>query len=133
MTIASSAPIAKRLAGMAADIHQLVPGAEVRLFGSRARVEARPDSDIDLLITAPDDWLATRDRFTLLADLWGAVAQPDLLRICIEESFGKIARFAPTQTHFEPQATPQPQAGTDVTPASGATAVRKPRWWRRRA
>ena len=78
MTVASSAPIAKRLAGMAADIHQLVPGAEVRLFGSRARGEARPDSDIDLLITAPDDWLATRDRFTLLADLWGAVAQPDL-------------------------------------------------------
>jgi hypothetical protein len=35
-------------------------------------------SDVDLLITAPDAWLAQRDRFALLAELWGAVAQPDL-------------------------------------------------------
>ncbi len=63
---------------MAAQIHQLIPAAEVRLFGSRARGQARPDSDVDLLITAPDAWLAQRDRFALLAELWGAVAQPDL-------------------------------------------------------
>ena len=42
---------------MATSIRQLIPGAEVRLFGSRARGDARPDSDIDLLITAPR-WLA---------------------------------------------------------------------------
>ena len=63
---------------MAAQIRRLIPSAEVRLFGSRARGQARPDSDIDLLITAPDDWLAQRDRFSLLGELWGAVAQPDL-------------------------------------------------------
>lgn len=63
---------------MAAHIRLLIPAAEVRLFGSRARGQARPDSDIDLLITAPDAWLAQRDRFALLAELWGAVAQPDL-------------------------------------------------------
>jgi hypothetical protein len=28
------------------------------------------------LITAPDAWLASRDRFALLADLWGAVGHP---------------------------------------------------------
>ncbi len=30
---------------MAAQIRQLIPAAEVRLFGSRARGQARPDSD----------------------------------------------------------------------------------------
>lgn len=71
-------PIEQRLADIARGIHALIPAAEVRLFGSRARGEAHPGSDVDLLITAPDAWLAQRDRFSLLADLWGAVAQPDL-------------------------------------------------------
>ncbi|MEB3208961.1 MAG: nucleotidyltransferase domain-containing protein [Synechococcus sp.] len=56
------------------------------LFGSRARGQARPDSDIDLLITAPDAWLAQRDRFALLTELWGAVAQPDLSVVLVLHS-----------------------------------------------
>ncbi len=78
MDTGTAAPIEQRLAVMAADIRRLIPAAEVRLFGSRARGQARPDSDVDLLITAPDAWLAQRDRFALLGELWGAVAQPDL-------------------------------------------------------
>jgi predicted nucleotidyltransferase len=78
MVTSAAPPIDQRLAAMAAQIHQLIPAAEVRLFGSRARGQARADSDVDLLITAPDAWLAQRDRFALLAELWGAVAQPDL-------------------------------------------------------
>jgi uncharacterized protein len=31
------------------------PGARVILFGSRARDEARPDSDLDLLVIEPDE------------------------------------------------------------------------------
>lgn len=31
------------------------PGAKVILFGSRARDEARPDSDLDLLVVEPDE------------------------------------------------------------------------------
>jgi predicted nucleotidyltransferase len=42
---------------MAAEIRQVIPAAKVRLFGSWARGDARPESDVDLLITAPDDWL----------------------------------------------------------------------------
>ena len=33
----------------------MVPEAEIILYGSEARGEARPDSDIDLLILLPDD------------------------------------------------------------------------------
>lgn len=78
MTLTPAPAIEERLAGMAAAIRRLITDAEVRLFGSRARGEAGPDSDVDLLITAPDAWLASQDRFALLADLWGAVAQADL-------------------------------------------------------
>ena len=46
------------------------------------RSDPPPDSNgrsvIDLLITDPDVWLAQRDRFSLLGELWGAVAQTDL-------------------------------------------------------
>ena len=61
MSLAPAAPIEERLTGMASAIRQLIPAAEVRLFGSRARGQAGPDSDVDLLITAPDAWLAQVD------------------------------------------------------------------------
>ena len=49
---------------IAAEIQAAIPGAEVRLFfGSRARCTERPDSDLDLLVTVPDDWLAAYYRF----------------------------------------------------------------------
>ena len=59
-----------QLQQMAAEIRQEIPGAEVRLFGSHARGEARADSDIDLLITANDGWLAQHNRFEILGRLW---------------------------------------------------------------
>lgn len=94
MTQAPVTSIEERLSGMAAAIRQLIPAAEVRLFGSRARGEAGPDSDVDLLITAPDAWLASRDRFALLADLWGVVAQPDLSVDLVLHSRSEAARRA---------------------------------------
>jgi predicted nucleotidyltransferase len=94
MTIAPAPPIEQRLLGMAAAIRLLIPAAEVRLFGSRARGEAGPDYDVDLLITAPDGWLASGDRFALLADLWGAVAQPDLSVDLVLHSSSEAARRA---------------------------------------
>ena len=42
-----------QLRAMAAVIRAEIPEAEVRLFGSRARGEARPDSDVDLLVVMP--------------------------------------------------------------------------------
>lgn len=37
-----------------------------------------PGSDIDLLITAPDDWLVRHHRFRVLNDLWGRLALADV-------------------------------------------------------
>jgi len=47
---------------IAAEIEAAIPGAQVRLFGSRARGTARPDSDLDLLVTVPDGWLDSHSR-----------------------------------------------------------------------
>ena len=47
------------------EIQAAIPGAEVRLFGSRAQGTARPDSDLDLLVTVPDAWLASHSRFEI--------------------------------------------------------------------
>ena len=67
----------EQLREMAAAICTEIPGAEVRLFGSRARGEARPDSDVDLLITVPDAWLARQDRWDVLDRLRWQLSGPD--------------------------------------------------------
>ncbi|MBW0166741.1 MAG: nucleotidyltransferase domain-containing protein [Vulcanococcus sp.] len=78
MTASNAPSIEQRLPAMAALIHQAIPGSEVRLFGSRARGQAGPDSDIDLLITAPDSWLQSHHRFEVLNALWDQLAQADV-------------------------------------------------------
>ena len=63
-------PLDPRISAVAASIAAAIPEAQVRLFGSRARGTARPDSDVDLLITVPDPWLADHDRMRVVGDLW---------------------------------------------------------------
>jgi len=53
---------------------------KIFLFGSRARGEARPDSDFDLLLVVPDD--ASPERLTsrmAYERLWGTGADADVL------------------------------------------------------
>ena len=76
---ATTAPsIETRLPLLAAAIGAHIPGAQVRLFGSRARGNASPDSDIDLLITVPDIWLASHDRWLTLSELRRRLAMVDV-------------------------------------------------------
>lgn len=98
-TTAPAASIEDRLAAMAREIQAVIPGAEVRLFGSWARGTARPDSDIDLLITVTDDWLAGHDRYLMLDRLrWrlsGPVQPVDLLLY----SHSQVSRSINLQSH----------------------------------
>jgi predicted nucleotidyltransferase len=60
---------------MAAEIREEIPEAEVRLFGSHARGDARPGSDVDLMITVSDDWYAQHNWFDVLGQLWNKLAR----------------------------------------------------------
>ncbi|MFN9644791.1 MAG: nucleotidyltransferase domain-containing protein [Cyanobacteriota bacterium] len=83
---------------MAAEIRQEIPEAEVRLFGSHARGDARPDSDIDLLITVADDWLAQHNRFEVLDRLRWRLSQPrrsvDLLLFSRSQAEQRLQRHS---------------------------------------
>ena len=69
-SVSTAIPIDPRISAVAAGIAAVIPEAQVRLFGSRARGTARHDSDLDLLITVPDQWLVGRDRLRVLGDFW---------------------------------------------------------------
>ena len=58
-----------RILQIAAAIRAEIPQSDVRLFGSRARGQERPDSDADLLIIVPDAWLAQHSRLVVLGRL----------------------------------------------------------------
>ena len=78
MTSTPALQLDARLPAMAGVIIAAIPGAEIRLFGSRAKGNAGPDSDIDLLITAPDSWLQTHNRYKVLAELHRQLGRSDV-------------------------------------------------------
>ncbi len=78
MTSAPALQLDARLPAMAGMITAAIPGSEIRLFGSRAKGNAGPDSDIDLLITAPDSWLQTHNRYKVLAELRRQLGRSDV-------------------------------------------------------
>ena len=77
-TAVSTQTLDPRILEMAAEIQRRIPGAEIRLFGSRARGTHRLNSDIDLLVTAPDRWCQDNNRFTQTGLLWRALAKHHL-------------------------------------------------------
>jgi predicted nucleotidyltransferase len=50
-------------------IHAARPEATIILFGSQARGDARPDSDVDFLVVLPKAPRSTRQEMVVLADL----------------------------------------------------------------
>ena len=63
-----------QLQQMAAEIRAEIPEAEVRLFGSHARGDARPGSDVDLMIIVTDEWYDQHNWFETLGLLWRKLA-----------------------------------------------------------
>ena len=66
---------------ISARVHQSEPDAKVLLFGSRARGEARPDSDWDVMVLLNDNSKTNR---------WDAVKQLFYLSLDIEQDINPI-------------------------------------------
>ena len=92
-----------RIQAMADEICASIPGAEVRLFGSRALGTAREDSDVDLLITAPDQWCRDHDRFMATSQLWRRLARHHLPIDLLLYSRSEVAE----RVHLESSVTRQ--------------------------
>ena len=96
-----------QLRAMAVAILVEIPGAEVRMYsfgeafghGSRARGETRPDSGVDLLITAPDAWLAEQYRFALLGRLWRRLARHRIPVDLLPYSRGQVEERSGWHSH----------------------------------
>ncbi len=99
MTATAAAAIEARPPLLAAEIRARIPGAQVRLFGSRARGNAGPESDIDLLITVPDAWLASHDRWITLSDLRRRLAMADVSLDLLLFSEAEVAERQHWQSH----------------------------------
>lgn len=51
-------------------LHRVSPDLKVILYGSEAREDARPDSDIDLLLLVDKDVITLKDKMALTAPLY---------------------------------------------------------------
>lgn len=58
----------------AAIVHEVRP-EKVYLFGSRARGEARSDSDVDILVVVRQRFSAANTRWEMLSRLWAIAAR----------------------------------------------------------
>jgi len=69
-------------------LREAVPQATIFLFGSRARGESRPDSDLDLLVVEPSVG-SRRKEMTRLADLLRPLRIPVDVLVFSREAFDK--------------------------------------------
>ena len=77
--MAITSPVSEDLlAQMAQVIVREVKPERIILFGSHARGEARPDSDVDLLVIEREDFGKQRSRRREASLLWRALARRDL-------------------------------------------------------
>jgi predicted nucleotidyltransferase len=81
-----------------------IPEAQVRLFESRARGTARSDSDLDLLITVSDHWLAGRVRVRVLGALWREYSSHRLPLDLLLYSESEVSRRQPYRSAVTSQA-----------------------------
>ena len=89
MMVTASRPISSELQAVQMALAGIQPRPErLVLFGSRARGDARPDSDIDLLVVMPQPTLTPIERQCALRSLRAAL-RPLPLRVAVDLVVGE--------------------------------------------
>ena len=90
----------KVLDEMVAAIVQEIDPKQIYLFGSRARGEARPDSDIDLLIVEQEPFSPYRSRWKELARIRRTLSQFRVPKDILLYSTDEIAKWQHSMHHI---------------------------------
>lgn len=80
-------------------LHQAAPGSRVILFGSHARGDARPDSDVDFMVVEPQV-TARRAEMVRLNDVLRSLRIPVDVLVTSEETFNR-RRLVPGTVWYE--------------------------------
>jgi uncharacterized protein len=82
----------------AARLHQARPEATIIVFGSQARGDARPDSDVDFMVIQPEV-TSRREEMTRLSNLLRALRVPADVLVASRRTFEKWAAIPGTIYH----------------------------------
>jgi predicted nucleotidyltransferase len=83
----------------AARLHAARPAATIILFGSQARGDARPDSDMDFLVVLPEPPRSTRQEMVVLSDLLRPLRLSADVLVASRRTFEKWAAVPGTIYH----------------------------------
>src|SRR5438552_334681 len=84
---------------MAAEIVRTADPLKVVLFGSHARGDARPDSDVDLLVIEEEPFGPSHDRLDDAGRLWRALSRFFVPKDILLYSRDEVARWADSRNH----------------------------------
>ena len=87
------------IAQMAAAIVREVDPEAVVLFGSHARGQAGPDSDVDLLVVEAEPFGPARDRRQEMVRLWQALAHLAVAKDILVYSREEVERWRHARNH----------------------------------
>lgn len=87
------------LVAMSARIAEEIHPERIILFGSHARGEANPDSDVDLLVITREGYGPHHSRRRVLAQLWRSLARIPKPVDIILSSLDEVAQWQDTTNH----------------------------------
>ncbi|MBF0435095.1 MAG: nucleotidyltransferase domain-containing protein [Magnetococcales bacterium] len=88
------------LAAMSARIVEIVQPERIVLFGSHARGDATPDSDVDLLVITSETYGPHNSRRKILARLWRSLARIHTPVDIILSSVDEVTQWRDTTNHL---------------------------------